>query len=109
MIDVVEDQRPLLGRDAAGEASADRDADALLDLLLDPERRARDELVRLLVEEEDRARVYFEYLPRPLEQSRQQLVEAQVREGGIRDRLQPPDVLRRGSLRPHSRLSLQRG
>ena len=48
----------------------DRDADALLDLLLDAERRARDELVRLLVEQEDRARVDLEDLPGPLEQSR---------------------------------------
>ncbi len=57
VVDVVEDHRLLLGGDPAREAAADRDADALLDLLLDPERGARDELVRLLVEEEDRARV----------------------------------------------------
>ena len=54
MIDVVEDDRPLLGGDPARKASAHRDADALLYLLLDAERRPSDELVRLLVEQEDR-------------------------------------------------------
>ena len=94
MVDVVEDHRPLLGGDPAGEAPADRDADALLDLLLDAERRARDELVRLLVEQEDRARVYLEDLAGAVEQGSEQLVEAQMRQRGVRDRLQPPDALR---------------
>ena len=94
VVDVVEDHRLLLGRDAAGEAAADGDADALLDLLLDPERRARDELVRLLVEQEDRARVDVEQLARADEQRVEQLVELEMRERGVRDRLQPPDVLR---------------
>ena len=102
VVDVVEDHRPLLGGDPAGEAPADRDADALLDLLLDAERRARDELVRLLVEQQDRARVYLEDLAGAVEQGREQLVEAQMRQRGVRDRLQPPDALRGGTLRPHS-------
>ena len=68
VVDVVEDHRPLLGGDAAGEAAADRDADALLDLLLDPERGPGDELVRLLVEQEDRARVDLEDLAGALEE-----------------------------------------
>ena len=62
MIDVGEDHRPLLRRDAAGEAAAERDAHTLLDLLLDPHGRLRDELVRFLVEQEDRARVDAEDL-----------------------------------------------
>ena len=101
VVDVVEDHRPLLGGDPAREAPADRDADALLDLLLDAERRARDELVRLLVEQQDRARVYFEDLAGAVEQRREQVVEAQMRQRGVRDRLQPPDALRVGTLRPH--------
>ena len=82
VVDVVEDHRPLLGGDPAREAAADRDADALLDLLLDPERGARDELVRLLVEQEDRARVDLEDLARPLEQRRR----AARRDAGVRAR-----------------------
>jgi hypothetical protein len=50
VVDVVEDDRPALGGDAAGEALADRDPDSVLDLLLDSPRCARDELVPLLVE-----------------------------------------------------------
>ena len=103
VVDVVEDHRPLLGGDPSGEAAADRDADALLHLLLDPERRARDELVRVLVEQEDRARVDLEDLAGPLEQGVEQLVEPQVCERGVGDGLQPPDMLRSGTLRPHSR------
>ena len=102
VVDVVEDHRPLLGGDPSCEAAADRDADALLHLLLDPERRARNELVRFLVEQEDRARVDLEDLPRPLEQRVEQLVETQVCERGVGDGLQPPDMLRSGTLRPHT-------
>ena len=60
VVDVGEDDRPALGRDPAGEAAAERDPDALLDLLLDPSRRAGDELVRRLVEQQERARVAVE-------------------------------------------------
>src|SRR5207248_5332241 len=102
VVDFVEDHRPLLGGDPGGEAPADRDPDALLDLLLDPERRARDELVRLFVEQQDRARVYLEDLAGTVEQGREQPREAQMRQRGVRDRLQPPDALRGGALRPHS-------
>jgi hypothetical protein len=101
VVDVLEDHRPLVGCDPAREAAADRHADALLDLLLDPERSASHELVRLLVEQEDRAGVDFEDLPCPLEQRREQTVEAQVREGRVGDRLQAPHMLRGGGLRPH--------
>ena len=83
----VDHERPRLRGDAPGEAGPERDPDALLDLLLDPERRTRDESVRFLVQQEDRARVYLEDLPRSFEQGRQQLVETQVRESRIRDRL----------------------
>ena len=84
----------LLRGDPAGEAAADRDPDALLDLLLDPDRRARDELVRLLVEQQDRARVDLEDLAGADEQRGEQLVELEMRQRGIRDRLQPREPIR---------------
>ena len=87
VIDVVEDHRPPFRGDAAGESAADRDADALLHLLLDPDRRPRDELVRLLVEQQDRARVDIEDLAGPEKERRQQRVELQMRERRIRERL----------------------
>jgi hypothetical protein len=74
VVDVVEDDRLLLGGDPPGEASADRDPDALLDLLFDAERRSCDQLVRPFVEQKDRAGVDLEDLPGPLEQRREQLV-----------------------------------
>ena len=101
MVDVVEDHRALLGGDPAGEAAAHRDSDALLDLLLDAERRPRDELVRALVEQQDRAGVHLEDRASALEQRGEQVVEAQVGQRGVSYRLQPPDVLRGGTLRPH--------
>ena len=102
VVDVVEDHRPLLGGNPSREAAADRDADALLHLFLDPERRPRDELVRFLVEQENRARVDLEDLPRARRAAREQLVETQVCERGVGDGLQPPDMLRSGTLRPHN-------
>src|SRR5436305_1385266 len=84
----VDHHRPRLGGDPAGEARPEWDPDALLDLLLDAERSACDELVGVLVEQEDRAGVCLEDVPDPLQESLQQLVEAEMREGRVGDRLQ---------------------
>jgi len=100
MVDVVENHRPFLGGYPAREAAAHRNADALFHFLLDPERSARDELVRVLVEQEDRAGVDLEDQTRAVEQRGQQLIETQVRKRRIGDGLQPPDMLRR-TLQPH--------
>ncbi len=109
VVDVVEDDRPLLGGDAAGKAAADGDADTLLDLLLDAERGACDELVRLLVEQKDRARVDLEDQPCALEQRAKEVVEPQMRERGVGDGLQPSYVLGAGSLRPQHTAVLSAG
>ena len=95
VVDVVEHHRLLLRGDATGKAVADGDADALLDLLLDSECGAGDELVRVVVEQEDRARVDVEQLPRADEQRVEERIELEMRERGVRDRLQPPDVFDR--------------
>ena len=62
LVDVDHDRACLVG-DPPREAGADRDPHA--DLLLDPERRAHHQLVRFLVEQEDRARVGVEDVPDP--------------------------------------------
>ena len=95
VVDVRDDHRPPLGRDLAREALADGDPDALLDLLLDPARRARDELVRRLVEQEEGARVAVERVADPVEQRLQQVAERQVRERRIGDGLDPPELVGR--------------
>ena len=68
--------------------SPDRDAHAALDLLLDPARRARDQLVAAAVEQQDRARVGVEDLADALEQLVEQRVEPEVRERDVGDLLQ---------------------
>jgi hypothetical protein len=55
VVDVRQDHGPPPGRDPTCEAGADRDPNALLDLLLEPDRGARDQLGTLLVEQQDRA------------------------------------------------------
>ena len=60
VLDVGEHDGPQLGGDPSGEALADGDVEALLQLLLDPQRGVGDELVPLLVEEQDRAGVGVE-------------------------------------------------
>ncbi len=62
VIEVFEDHRVPVRCDAARETAADRDPNALLDLLLDPDRCPRDELVRLLVKQQDSAGVDAEDL-----------------------------------------------
>ena len=87
VVDVGEDHRPPLGGDPAREALADRDPDALLDLLLDPDRGARDELVRLASSSSTRS-VAVEHRRASDEQRAQQLLELEVRERRIGQRLE---------------------
>ena len=90
VVDVGDVDRRAAGRDAAREAPADRDPHAALDLLLEALGGARDELLRLLVEEQDRGGVHAEDLLR----ARQQLVEQRLeRELGERRVREPVDVL----------------
>ena len=89
VVDVVEHDRTALGGDAAREPCSERDADALLHLLLEPDRRAGDELVARLVEQEDGGRVRLERVSDPCQQLGQELVEVEVRQRGVGDELQP--------------------
>ena len=79
VVDVGEDDRPPIGGDAPGKATPDGDAHALLDLLLDPDRRPCDELVALGIEQKGGARVDLEDVPGPEQQCLEQLLELEVR------------------------------
>jgi len=89
VVDVREHDRALLGSDAAGKSPADRDADALLHLLLDASCGPRDELRAGLVEQQDRARVDLDRVPNSVDELLKQIAEAHRRERGVRDRLKP--------------------
>ena len=87
VLHVGEHDGPQLRGDPSGEPFADRDAEARLQLLLDPDGRVGEELVALLVEQQDRAGVggeegagAVEHVARPL--------GAVIRECGVRDGLQ---------------------
>ena len=75
------------GGDAAGEAAADRDAHALLDLLLDALGGARAEHLAARLEQQDRGGVDVQDRGDAVEQLDQQLVRRQVGERGVRDAL----------------------
>jgi predicted HAD superfamily phosphohydrolase len=92
VIDVVEDHRLPLGCDPAGEAATDRDPNATLDLFFDSYSRARNQLVGVMVDKEHGAGVRFEDVADPREQHREQVVELEVRERRIRDRLEVLDA-----------------
>ena len=90
VVDVRDGDRAALGGDPPREALADRDADALLDLLLDPLGGARVELVALS------SRIAAVSLSRTsadaIQQLRQELLLGEVRERGVRhvlERLEP--------------------
>ena len=87
VLHVAEHDGPQLRGDPSGEPLADRDAEARLQLFLDPDGRIGEELVALLVEQQDRAGVggeqgagAVEHVARPL--------GAVIRECGVRDGLQ---------------------
>src|SRR5207237_4194899 len=66
VVDVLEHDRPALGRDPSRESLSHRNAHPALDLLLEPSRPQRDQHVALL--EEDRRRVHRKYAPDATEQ-----------------------------------------
>src|SRR5919197_831062 len=80
VIGVGDEDRHALGRDAPGKAAAERDAHAALDLLLEPARGARDQLLAVLVEHEDRGGVDAERLLGAIEELEQQRVEPELGE-----------------------------
>ena len=77
------EDRHALGGDPAREPLAEREPHALLDLLLDALGRARDQLVRLGVVQQDRDRVDLERLLDADEQLVQELLEAELGERRI--------------------------
>jgi hypothetical protein len=85
---VPHDDRTLLGGDTAGEALADRHAEAALDFFLEAARRARNQLVRLLVEQEDRRGVGGQDLRDPVQQGGEQPVQVQVSQRSLCDPLE---------------------
>ena len=93
MVDVVEHDRAALGCDSSREPAADRDPDALLDLFLDADRSAGDELVARLVEQQECRCVGFERVPDPRQQLGQKLFQVEMRKRSVGDELQPPKPL----------------
>ena len=69
-----------------------------VDLLLDLHRRTRYKLVRLLVQQEDRARVSPQDCADARQEHAEQFIECQVGEGGVGDRLDVLKPLARPSL-----------
>jgi hypothetical protein len=88
VIDVREDHGLPVRCDAARETTTDRDPNPLLDLFLDPDRGPRDELFRLLVQQQDGTRVDTENLAGANKERREESVELQMRERRIRERLE---------------------
>ena len=93
VIDVLDRDRPPFGSDLAREAEAHRDARPALHGLLEPMRGARDELVGRLVEQKERRGVALERVADADEQLVEQVVELEVRQCGIRDRLDAPELI----------------
>jgi hypothetical protein len=91
-----------LGRDPAGEAEADWDANTALDLFLYPDRGSRNQLVGILVDEEHCARVSSEDVADAWEEYREQVVELEVPESRIRDGLHVFDPFPRLAFRLES-------
>ena len=75
LLDVLDPDRLARGRDAPGEALADRDADPALDLLLETLGGARHQGLVVVLEQEDRRRVRVEDPHHAVEQLIEQVLE----------------------------------
>jgi hypothetical protein len=95
VVDVLDhDRRPLRG-DPAGEAAPDRDPHAGLDLLLEPLRRPRDQLLAGVVQQEERRGVGVEDVADPDEQLVEQAPEGKQRERRVGDGQELAEMLGR--------------
>ena len=88
VVDVGDDDRAALGGDAAGEALADGDLHAALDLFLDALGGAGVQRRAAVVEQQDRGGVGAEDLGDAQQQLAEQLLLGQVAERGVRHPLQ---------------------
>ena len=95
VVDVLDGDRAPLGGDAAGEAAADGDLHALLDLLLDAAGGAGAQDAGALVEQQDRRGVGGQHLGDAAQQLLEQLVLRQVRERRVGDPLERLEPARR--------------
>ena len=78
MVDIGDEDRHPLGRDAAGKTAPDGNPDPLFHLLLEALGRAGHELVVLLVVEQDRHRVHAQRLSHSHEKLVQELLQPQL-------------------------------
>jgi hypothetical protein len=90
VVDVGDVDRPAARGDAPREAPADRDPHAALDLLLEALGGARDELLRIVVEEQDGGGVDAQDVLGARQQLVEQRLEGQLCEGRVGE---PVDVL----------------
>jgi hypothetical protein len=108
VVDLLDDHRSALRRDAPGEALAERDANALPDLLLEPAGRGRHEVGRCGVEEQDGGGVGAEEGAHAVQQFVEQFGDVEVGELRIGHELDPAEsVLVRGARQGHARQSTQ--
>ena len=89
MIDVIQDDRPPLGGDAARETPADRDPDALADFLLQAAGRGGDQLTARVVQQQHRGGIGIQDLLHPAQQRGEKFIGAQMGQRRIGNR---PDV-----------------
>jgi hypothetical protein len=97
--DVRQRHRSPLGGHSTREPPPHRDAHTCLDLLLEPLRGARDQLVGRWVVQEDGGGVDVEDAAQPGQQRLEQVVEVQVRERRVGERLELGEALECGVVR----------
>src|SRR6202030_2764526 len=93
MVDVSHEDRHPLGGDSSSKALSEGDPDPTLDLLLDPLRGPRHQLLGVAVEEQDRRRVDAERLPHAGQELVEQGLEAKLRKSGIAEAIEVADLL----------------
>ena len=95
VIDVVQDDRPPLGRDPASETPANGDPDALPDFLLQTAGCGRDELTPRAVQQQHRHSVGVQDLLNPAQQRGEKVIGTQIGQRRIRHRPDVPELVLR--------------
>jgi len=89
MVDIRQKHWSLFSGDAAREALSEWDPDTALNLLLNSHRTSCNQFLCLCLEQKDGTRVGAQDVSDPGQQHREQLIELEIREREIADRLKP--------------------
>jgi hypothetical protein len=93
VIDVLQEHRLLVCRDATGETLSQRNPNSLMNFRFDPLRSSRNKILSAGIQQQHRRRINLKKPSHPLQQLNQKILHTEMGKGGIGHRLDPAQQL----------------